>query len=90
MSAEEDMSSRKPDPLDEILTLLRAGAFSRAIPMLEVLSRQQPPRAAVFFNLGLALSETQQFPEALIPAGGSGCRNHADLVANAEEKVLYG
>ena len=60
------MPSRKPDPLDDIVKLLRVGAFSRAIPMLEELSRKQPPRAAVYFNLGLALSETQQFPEALI------------------------
>lgn len=60
------MSTRKPDPLDDILKLLRSGAFSRAIPMLQMLSREQPLRAPVFFNLGLALSETQQFPEALI------------------------
>lgn len=60
------MPSRKPDPLDDILKLLRAGAFSRAIPRLEELSRVRPPRAEVYFNLGLALSETQQFPEALI------------------------
>lgn len=60
------MPPKKPDPLDDILKLLRVGAFSRAIPMLEELSRKHPPRADVFFNLGLALSETQQFPEALI------------------------
>jgi tetratricopeptide (TPR) repeat protein len=60
------MPSRKPDPLDDILKLLRSGALSRAIPRLEELSRVHPPRAEVYFNLGLALSETQQFPEALI------------------------
>jgi tetratricopeptide (TPR) repeat protein len=60
------MPSPKPDPLDDILALLRAGAFSRAIPLLVELSRSQPQRADVHFNLGLALSETQQFPEALI------------------------
>lgn len=60
------MTPRKPDPLDDILKLLRSGAYGRAIPMLNELSRAQPSRAPVQFNLGLALSETQQFPEALI------------------------
>lgn len=56
----------KPDPLDEILVLLNARVFGRAITLLEQLTRDQPHRAAVHFNLGLALSETHQFPEAVI------------------------
>lgn len=55
-----------PDPLDTIIPLLNAGAFSTAIPKLEALSRESPPRAAVFYNLGLALQVTQQLPEAVI------------------------
>lgn len=57
---------RTPDPLDTIIPLLNSGAFSTAIPQLEALSRQTPPRAAVFYNLGLALQVTQQLPEAVI------------------------
>lgn len=60
------MPQHTPDPLNDILELLRAGSLARAIPMLQALSRQEPTRADVLFNLGLALSETQQFPEALI------------------------
>lgn len=60
------MPSRKNDPLDDILPLLHSRAFGRAIPRLEKLARSGPQRADVLYNLGLALSETRQFPEAVI------------------------
>lgn len=60
------MTARTPDPLEAILPLLHAGKYSTAIPQLEALSRSQPSRGVVFYNLGLALSETQQLPEAII------------------------
>ncbi|MFK4705709.1 tetratricopeptide (TPR) repeat protein [Roseateles asaccharophilus] len=59
-------SSSGGDSLDEILPLLHARAFSQALPRLEVLARVEPARADVRFNLGLALSETRQIPEAVI------------------------
>ncbi|MEJ6002781.1 tetratricopeptide repeat protein [Paucibacter soli] len=55
-----------PDPLDSILSLLRSGAISSAIPKLIALSRTSPERAEVQLNLGLALNATMQFPEAII------------------------
>lgn len=70
--------------LDDVLPLLHAGNFSAAIPMLEKLTRVQPPDAEVFYNLGLALSETQQFPEAVIALKRSAeldPRNHQVWIA---------
>lgn len=59
------MPARQPATLTTILPLLRAGAFDRAIPMLEALAAQPPPRPDVFFNLGLAHSETRHYPQAI-------------------------
>lgn len=60
------MTSRKSGSLDDILPLLHAGEFGRAIPQLQALTRQDPPDPEVYFNLGLALSDTQQLPEAIV------------------------
>jgi tetratricopeptide (TPR) repeat protein len=56
---------RSPE-LHAILPLLHARQFSVAIPQLEALTRKTPHDPEVFFNLGLAYSESQQYPEAVI------------------------
>lgn len=56
-----------PSPaLQAILPLLHARNFTAALPKLEALVHRGSKDPDVFYNLGLALSETQQFPEAVI------------------------
>lgn len=52
--------------LDKVTQLLENGQFKLAITILEDWTRTQTPDANVYFKLGLARSETDQYPEAVI------------------------
>ncbi len=46
-----------PDPLDVAVTKLNRGEYQEAIRLLELLRFQHPHQSAVFYNLGMALSD---------------------------------
>lgn len=52
--------------LDKVTQLLENGHYKLAISILEDWTRTQPPDVNVYFKLGLARSETEQYPEAVI------------------------
>jgi tetratricopeptide (TPR) repeat protein len=47
----------QPDPLEVAVAKLKSGNYQEAVRILEILRFQQPERAAVFYNLGMALSD---------------------------------
>jgi tetratricopeptide (TPR) repeat protein len=55
----------QPDPLDVAVAKLRSGEYQEAVRLLEVIRFQQPLRSAVFYNLGLALSDMGRLDSAV-------------------------
>lgn len=47
----------QPDPLDVAVSKLKRGEYPEAVRILEILRFQRPQELAVFFNLGMALSD---------------------------------
>ena len=47
----------QPDPLEVAVAKLKKGEYEAAVRLLEIIRFQQPQRAAVFYNLGMALSD---------------------------------
>ena len=55
----------RPDPLDVALAKLESGQHREAVRLLEVIRFQQPQRSAVFYNLGMALSDLGRLDSAV-------------------------
>lgn len=54
------------DPLEFVLTMLRAGRIKEAVPYLEALAKADPNNVQTLYNLGIAYSELGQYDEAII------------------------
>lgn len=55
----------EPDPLDVAVTKLKRGEYPEAIRILEILRFQRPQNLAVFYNLGMAMSDMGRLDLAL-------------------------
>jgi tetratricopeptide (TPR) repeat protein len=55
----------QPDPLEVAVAKLSKGQYAEAVRLLEILRFQQPQRPAVFYNLGMALSDLGRFDLAV-------------------------
>lgn len=54
------------DPMAFVMEMLQSGKFKEAIPLLEAISKSNPDDVDVFFNLGIAYSETGEYDQAII------------------------